>query len=220
MRFALCLLVMFSGCQCCGLTECYQDDVDVIADHECHWDRWYRPGLDLTRIGHRDWCQNPINHWLCPCRCERPVMLPCGHHIVTAPATSVSPETPPVEPPRRPAEPMPFSPPETDSLPLPTLPDPLPVPPVEPAIEPAVKPTAFESEPANLLVPPDPTIEQAPNALPKADQESELLPWAINKSATSTQIKTKPVVKTRHGHIIAPRPDSSALPEWARDPAQ
>lgn len=220
MRSALLILLMFSGCQCCGFTESYQDHVDHIADHEGHWDRWYRPGLDLTRIGHRDWCQNRINHWLCPCRCERPTMLPCGHQVYTSQVNSVSPQSPPVEPPPRPAEPMPFSPPETDSLPLPTLPDPLPVPEVEPAVEPAVKPTAFEGEPEDLLVPPVPSSEQAPKTLPKVDQETELLPWSIHKPATSTQIKTKPVAKTRNGHVIAPRPDNSALPEWARNPSQ
>ncbi len=43
-------LVTTAGCQCCWITERYQDVVDHIADHEHPMDRFYIPALDLTRI--------------------------------------------------------------------------------------------------------------------------------------------------------------------------
>ncbi|QDU41215.1 hypothetical protein Mal4_55800 [Maioricimonas rarisocia] len=49
---ALCCSV---GCQCCALTEPYQDLVDHVSDHEGNADRFYHPGFDLTRIGRADW---------------------------------------------------------------------------------------------------------------------------------------------------------------------
>jgi hypothetical protein len=47
------------------------DVVDLISSRECHSEIFYHPGLDLTRIGRRDWCQCGINRWFCPCRCDR-----------------------------------------------------------------------------------------------------------------------------------------------------
>jgi hypothetical protein len=58
------------GCQCCQLTESLGDVVDAITVTEWAADPWYHPGLDLTRIGRRDWCECGINSWLCPCRCD------------------------------------------------------------------------------------------------------------------------------------------------------
>lgn len=63
-----------AGCQCCELTERYQDHIDHIADRSPHLERFYHPGLDLTRIGYPDWCQNPINRAIygdCCCRDTR-----------------------------------------------------------------------------------------------------------------------------------------------------
>jgi hypothetical protein len=73
LRGVLGLLVGFAmaGCQCCECTERLADLTDRISSRECAAEVFYHPGLDLTRIGRRDWCECPINHWLCPCRCDR-----------------------------------------------------------------------------------------------------------------------------------------------------
>lgn len=75
LAFLACWGLMFglAGCQCCQLTECYQDKIDCIADHKLNLDRYYHPTWDLTRIGYPDWCAGPINHWCygCCCRCCR-----------------------------------------------------------------------------------------------------------------------------------------------------
>ncbi len=60
-----------AGCQCCACTEPYGDVVDLISSRECEAEVLYHPGLDLTRIGRRDWCECGINRWFCPCRCDR-----------------------------------------------------------------------------------------------------------------------------------------------------
>lgn len=68
------LLIGLAGCQCCGLTEQYQDGIDHVADHQPHLDHLYSPALDLTRIGYPDWCSNPVNRWIygdCCCRDTR-----------------------------------------------------------------------------------------------------------------------------------------------------
>jgi hypothetical protein len=65
-----------SGCQCCLLTEHYMDAVDCIADRYPSGERFYCPGLDLTRIGYPDWCSFPLNRHLfgsCCCRGTRPL---------------------------------------------------------------------------------------------------------------------------------------------------
>lgn len=64
-------VILLAGCQCCTCTEPYGDVVDLISSREFQGENFYHPGLDLTRIGRRDWCQCGINHWLCPCRCDR-----------------------------------------------------------------------------------------------------------------------------------------------------
>jgi hypothetical protein len=73
----LLLVLAFSGCQCCQLTETIGDAADCATDNPPIAERWYCPGLDLTRIGRRDWCQYPINHWFCPCRCDRYPVQDC-----------------------------------------------------------------------------------------------------------------------------------------------
>jgi hypothetical protein len=59
-----------AGCQCCQLTEHLGDVADAVSAHQCAADGLYHPGLDLTRIGRRDWCQCGFNSWICPCRCD------------------------------------------------------------------------------------------------------------------------------------------------------
>ncbi|MBX3444869.1 MAG: hypothetical protein KF774_20885 [Planctomyces sp.] len=68
--FLLATALGLSGCQCCQVTEALADVADAVSAHECAADDLYHPGLDLTRIGRRDWCECGINHWLCPCRCD------------------------------------------------------------------------------------------------------------------------------------------------------
>ncbi|WP_145030673.1 hypothetical protein [Caulifigura coniformis] len=67
----ICAGVATAGCQCCGCTEPIADLADKVSSRECEGEIFYSPGLDLTRIGRRDWCQCGINHWLCPCRCDQ-----------------------------------------------------------------------------------------------------------------------------------------------------
>ena len=75
LRIARSLLLLsgvgLAGCQCCACTESFGDLTDQISSRECQGEVLYHPGLDLTRIGRRDWCQCGINSWLCPCRCNR-----------------------------------------------------------------------------------------------------------------------------------------------------
>lgn len=56
---AVLLAVSSAGCQCCRLTERYQDCVDHVCDIECNAQVLYRPWYDLTRIGRIDspWCR-------------------------------------------------------------------------------------------------------------------------------------------------------------------
>lgn len=69
-KLTILLAMLSAGCQCCQLTEKVADVTDAISAHQCAADGMYCAGLDLTRIGRRDWCQYRINSWLCPCRCE------------------------------------------------------------------------------------------------------------------------------------------------------
>lgn len=70
-----------AGCQCCALTERYQDHIDDISDHEGNFERFYSPCLDLTRIGRPDWCSCSVNRWLCPCGCDKRPPLPCPTYV-------------------------------------------------------------------------------------------------------------------------------------------
>jgi len=90
------LALLLSGCQCCNLTERYQDKIDLIADRRPHLDHLYNPAWDLTRIGDPDWCSNPVNRWIygdCCCRDTRrppgyvhnPMYVPPARSNVTAP---------------------------------------------------------------------------------------------------------------------------------------
>ena len=88
-----CLLLGLSGCQCCPLTESYATAIDVISDHEHHFERVYVAGLDLNRIGRPDWCSYRINHLFCPCVCDRCRPAPCGYVVQTEryiPPTQIS----------------------------------------------------------------------------------------------------------------------------------
>ncbi|WP_437191038.1 hypothetical protein [Planctomicrobium sp. SH527] len=58
----VCVVLMgFAGCQCFTITERYQDVVDNFVDKPRSLERWYDPGLDLTRIGYPDWYQHKFN---------------------------------------------------------------------------------------------------------------------------------------------------------------
>jgi len=93
------------GCQCCQLTEHYQDDIDRIADHQPHLDNYYCPGLDLTRIGYPDWCRYSFNRWIygdCCCRDTRqpPAYLHNPMYVIGDRSTPMEPvpEEPQVSP--------------------------------------------------------------------------------------------------------------------------
>lgn len=60
-----------TGCQCSPLYESYNDLIDDVADVDPELDPLYCPQLDLTRIGHPDWCQSPVNRALCARACCR-----------------------------------------------------------------------------------------------------------------------------------------------------
>ncbi len=49
------LALSSTGCQCCAVTERYQDCVDNVCDHEGHAQVLYRPWYDLTRINRANW---------------------------------------------------------------------------------------------------------------------------------------------------------------------
>jgi hypothetical protein len=77
-----CSAALSAGCQCCFLTEPYQDVIDDISDHEGNFDRrFYSPCLDLTRIGRPDWCSCSVNRRLCPCSCDKRPPLPCPTYV-------------------------------------------------------------------------------------------------------------------------------------------
>ena len=136
------LLLSLTGCQCFPVvTECYQDDIDVIADHECQLDWLYHPGLDLTRIGYPDWCRSKVGHWLCGDRCgccrrppdydHYPIYVPDREPLAAGPVEDI-PSVPPVSPQQRldvdPAQ-VPINP-EKVLDPLDPLPPKLPEPPL------------------------------------------------------------------------------------------
>lgn len=43
-----------SGCHCLPGYECYNDDIDYLADNHCQMERHYHPCLDVTRWGRSD----------------------------------------------------------------------------------------------------------------------------------------------------------------------
>lgn len=65
---ALLLSISGFGCQCCCLTEPWNDFVDCTSDIEPSFDCLYCPCLDLTRINRADGCLQ------CSCRCPAPVV--------------------------------------------------------------------------------------------------------------------------------------------------
>ena len=54
---ALVLALSGAGCQCCFVTERYNDLVDHVNDCPCRFDWAYHPKLDLTRINRVDGIQ-------------------------------------------------------------------------------------------------------------------------------------------------------------------
>lgn len=51
-KLVLLVVLLLAGCQCFDISERYGDVIDHIADRQLTLDRFYRPGLDLTRVGH------------------------------------------------------------------------------------------------------------------------------------------------------------------------
>ena len=64
------LLVIISGCQCTPMTARYGDVIDDISDSKLELERFYKPGLDVSRIGMPDWRGFGWNHKLHKCKCQ------------------------------------------------------------------------------------------------------------------------------------------------------
>ncbi len=64
------LLVIISGCQCTPMTARYGDVIDDISDRKLELERFYVPGLDVSRIGMPDWRGFGWNHKLGKCKCR------------------------------------------------------------------------------------------------------------------------------------------------------
>ncbi len=82
--------MLLVGCHCVEFSERYGDRIDRIADRQLTLDRFYRPGLDLTRICHD--CKKQ------DARCHRPVMYPDSRIPQQAPVEPTLPAVPPAEP--------------------------------------------------------------------------------------------------------------------------
>jgi len=67
---AVALLVSAAGCQCCGHLDAYGDVIDCVSESSPRFDALYHPGLDVSRIGQRDWCECSFNRFWCDCRCD------------------------------------------------------------------------------------------------------------------------------------------------------
>ncbi len=66
--FALSCVPLFgAGCQCCALTERYNDCIDDVSDTTCCYERFYYPKLDLTRINMPDGIQCCSGSNCCNC---------------------------------------------------------------------------------------------------------------------------------------------------------
>jgi len=68
--FFVLITVLSSGCRCGYLNDASGDFIDTITEPRLSLDRWYRPELDLTRIGKPDWCRSPFNRLLCRDKCS------------------------------------------------------------------------------------------------------------------------------------------------------
>jgi len=64
------LMAIISGCQCTPMTARYGDVIDDISDSKLELERFYEPGLDVSRIGMPDWRRFGWNHKLCKCKCR------------------------------------------------------------------------------------------------------------------------------------------------------
>ncbi|MCA8995657.1 MAG: hypothetical protein KDA80_01685 [Planctomycetaceae bacterium] len=96
------LMFLGSGCQCFWLTEAYQDRIDRVADYEPHYERFYKPTWDLTRIGYPDWCHSKSNRWWCgkdcrACQYPPPVFYPNAIYPGDELAGPVRPMAPPTD---------------------------------------------------------------------------------------------------------------------------
>ena len=59
-----------SGCHCGPVYTPYANLIDDLSDRPMHLDSLYTPELDLSRIGHPDWCCWGLNRLLARCECE------------------------------------------------------------------------------------------------------------------------------------------------------
>lgn len=166
----VCVVLMgFAGCQCFSITERYQDMVDNFVDHPRSLERWYDPGLDLTRIGYPDWYQHKFNDRLydrslsrgyraLPSYTHNPIYVPKQEQGIPRPIPMVPGSSeqllqemdsdllssPPIIPPERMT--VPESNPQLDSPPLPPRAPQVPPEgaaiPAVPSIPPAIRPNA------------------------------------------------------------------------------
>lgn len=76
-----------SGCQCFRVTHWYASGIDTVSDYKLELDRYYVPGLDVSRTGMPDWQEFGLNRSLCPCadgvcrRTQRPVYYPAEYRM-------------------------------------------------------------------------------------------------------------------------------------------
>ena len=77
------LLAIISGCQCTPFTARYGNVIDDLSDSKLEMERFYQPGLDVSRVGMPDWRRYRWNHLLCKCKCR---LCRSGCHPVEYPA--------------------------------------------------------------------------------------------------------------------------------------
>jgi hypothetical protein len=221
MRYSYCLLLVLTGCQCCSITEPYQDRIDVIADREGRWDALYSPAFDLTRIGRPDWCSYPVNHWLCPCRCERPCQVPYCPHVWQPPVTPIpalewkqqqerekaAQDEPGVMIPDPPIAPTV----EPQGRAVPSLPREFPsaITPSAPGSAPSLPEQAARADSSILLMQGKAQLEDSASgeAPPWAQSQIEKLPDAA-AAERSAVIPLDQLPRNRRGSVVAPRPES------------
>ncbi|MFK7818268.1 MAG: hypothetical protein AB8G99_06100 [Planctomycetaceae bacterium] len=68
---SLALLFLISGCQCGGWGNSYSTCIEGIAGRTPKLDACYSPCIDLTRIGHSDWCCCQSSRLWCPKACDK-----------------------------------------------------------------------------------------------------------------------------------------------------
>ncbi|WP_145197834.1 hypothetical protein [Thalassoglobus polymorphus] len=190
----LLVLVALSGCQCCEVSEIYGDRIDRIADRQLTLDRFYRPGLDLTRICHDCNTQSPYY--------QHPVIYP-ESRISTRPAVEPTvPDVPPSEipplPELAPAPPADNADPSVEDAPI------IPPGPAEARKLPSLRETSLKP------------IEAVPAAKPPASPAATATPKVVSQpkssqEATSIQEVSLPPVSAFIGAIKTKQPEISQV---------